>query len=116
MGRRWLGWVVVLVLVCPLFGVVVPGVGDPIWQTAFSLFDVVDEGSEVGAAPTTGGYCAGSSKSNLLAAAALKGNVGIVPLVDFAKGHFATLVVRFDALGNPRHRGLPLPAARRIQR
>ena len=44
---------ILFVLVCPLFGVVEPGVGELIRQTAFSLFDVVDEGiAEVGAAPT----------------------------------------------------------------
>jgi hypothetical protein len=61
-----------LVLVCPLFGVVEPGVGELIRQMAFSLTDVADEGiAEVGAAPTTGGYGAGGAKGCLLATLAL---------------------------------------------
>ena len=63
---------IVLVLVCPLLGVVEPGMGEPVRQMAFSLFDVVDEGiAEVGAAPTTGGYGARSAKGCLLATLAL---------------------------------------------
>jgi hypothetical protein len=47
---------IVLVLVCPLLGVVEPGMGELIRQMAFSLLEVVDEGiAEIGAAPTTGG-------------------------------------------------------------
>jgi hypothetical protein len=63
---------IVLVLVCLLFGIVEPGVGEPIRQMAFSLTDVVDEGiAEVGAAPTTDGCGAGSAKGDLLATLAL---------------------------------------------
>ena len=32
-----------LVLLCPLSGIIEPGVGELVRQTAFSLFDVVDE-------------------------------------------------------------------------
>ena len=61
-------------LVCPLFGVVEPGVGEPVRQMAFSLFDVVDEAAEVGAALRTGGYGAGSAKGHLLTTLALDGD------------------------------------------
>ena len=56
--------VLVVVVLCPLFGVVEPGVGELIRQTAFSLFEVVEEGNVAklgGAAPTSGGYGAGSA-------------------------------------------------------
>jgi hypothetical protein len=110
------------VLVCPRSGIVEPGVGKIIWQTAFALFDVIDEASdiEVGAAPTTGGGyggAAGSAKDELLATVALEGDVSWMPFVDLAKRDLARLVVRFDALDDPlRHGLLPLPAARRIRR
>src|SRR3712207_1183874 len=81
------------VLLCPLVGVVEPGVGEPVRQTAFSLFDVVDEGSEVGVAPTTGRYGVGSAEGDLLAAIALEGDVGRMPLVGLAERDFAGFVV-----------------------
>src|SRR4051812_18116834 len=46
---------IMLVLSCALSGIVEPGVGEIVRQTAFALSDLVDEGAEVGAAPTTGG-------------------------------------------------------------
>jgi hypothetical protein len=108
------------VLLCSRLGIVEPGVGELVWQTACSLFEVVDEAidTEVGAAPTTGGYGgAGSAKDQLLAAVALEGDVSWMPFVDLAKRDLARLVVRFDALDDlVRHGLLPLPAARRIQR
>jgi hypothetical protein len=30
---------------CPLSGIIEPGVGEIVWQTAFALSDVVDEGA-----------------------------------------------------------------------
>src|SRR5215210_6084385 len=47
---------IMLVLLCPLFSVVVPGVGELIGQMAFAFLNVVDEGSKAGAALGTGGY------------------------------------------------------------
>src|SRR5687767_5641332 len=95
-----------LVLLCPLFGIIEPGVGELVWQTAFTLSDVADEGAEVGPAPTAGGRggAAGSSKGHLLAAVALEGYGGRMPLVDLAKGHLAVLVVCLDALEDLHHR------------
>jgi hypothetical protein len=89
-----------LVLLCLLSGIIEPGVGELIRQTAFALSDLVDEGVEVGAAPTAGGRGggAGSGKGHLLAAVALECDVGRMPRVDLAKGDFAVLVVGFDAL------------------
>jgi hypothetical protein len=92
-------------LVCPHFGIVEPGMGEIIRQTAFALLDVVDEATEFGAAPTTGGYGAGSSKDQLLAA--LEGDVRRMPLVDLAERDFADFVVRFDALDDLRYRLYP---------
>jgi len=65
---------IALVLSCPLCGIVEPGVGECVGQTSFALPDVVDEGAQVGAAPTAGGRgAAGSAKGHLLAAVALEG-------------------------------------------
>src|SRR5918994_1015621 len=97
-----------LVLLCTLFGVVEPGVGESVRQTAFALSDVVDEGAHVGAAPTTGGHGAGSAKGNLLAAVALEGYGGRMPLVDSSERHFAALVVCIDAFEDLHHRLLSL--------
>src|SRR5215208_2442822 len=98
-----------LVLLCLLSGIIEPGVGELIRQTAFALSDLVDEGVEVGTAPTTGGRGggAGSGKGHLLAAVALEGDVGRMPRVDLAKGDFAVLVVGFDALEDLHHRLYP---------
>ena len=63
---------ILFVLVCPLLGVVEPGVGELIRQPPFSLLAVVNEGiAKVGAAPTAGGYGARSAKGYLLSAVAL---------------------------------------------
>jgi hypothetical protein len=97
-------------------GIVEPRVDELVRKTAFALLDVVDEATEVGPAPMTGGYGAGSGKDQRLAAVALEGYVSRMPLVDRAERDFAGLIVRFDALGDRRHGLLPLPAARRIQR
>jgi hypothetical protein len=71
-GALRMSGLIVLVLVCPLFGVVEPGMGEIIRQRAFSLLEVVDEGiAEVGAAPTTGGCGADSAKGRLLTTFAL---------------------------------------------
>ena len=83
--------------------VIEPGVGEIIWQMPFALLDVVDEPAEVGAAPTTVGYGAGSGKGNLLAAVALECYVRRMPFVDLAERDFASLVVRFDSLDDLRH-------------
>ena len=87
-----------LVLLCALSGIIEPGVGEIVRQTTFALSDLVGEGAKVDAAPTTGGRGAGSAKGHLLAAVALEGDGGRMPLLDFAKGHFAVLVVGLDAL------------------
>src|SRR5215210_5286152 len=55
-----------LVLLCPLCGIIEPGVAEIVRQTAFALPDAVDEGAEVGAALTTGGYGACSFEGHLL--------------------------------------------------
>src|SRR5215213_5124908 len=87
-----------LVLVCPLFDVVEPGVGELILQSAFSFFVyVLNEGAQLGAAPTTGSYGVGSAKGELLAALALEGDAGRMPLVGLAEGDFAGLVVLLAA-------------------
>jgi hypothetical protein len=68
------------------------------------LSDLVDEGTEVGAAPTTDGCgAAGGAKGRLLTAVALEGNVGRMPLVGLAEWDFAGLVVRLDALEDLHH-------------
>src|SRR5215212_2521925 len=102
---------IVRVLLCPLSGVVEPGVGELVRQTAFALSDGVDEGAQVGAAPTTGVCGAGSAKGHLLAAVALEGDGSRMPLVDCSERHLAALVVCFDALEDLHHRLLPLSPA-----
>src|SRR5215210_2488194 len=102
---------IVRVLLCLLSGVVEPGVDELVWQPAFALSDVVDEGAEVGAAPTTGGRCAGSAKGHLLAAVALETNGGRMPLVDSSERHLAALVVGLDAFEDLHHRLFPLSSA-----
>src|SRR5215213_10401814 len=104
---------IVRVLLCTLFGVVEPGVGEIVRQTSFALSDVVDEGCKVGATPTAGGRgaAAGSAKGHLLAALALQGDGGRMPLVDLAERHFAALVVGVDAFEDLHHRLLPLSPA-----
>ena len=99
---------IALVLLCTLFGVVEPGVGELVRQTAFALSDLVDEGAQLGAAPTTGARGAGSAKGHFLAAVALEGDVGRISHVDLAKRHLAALVVGFDALEDLHHGLLPL--------
>src|SRR5215211_5947202 len=111
-GRAFkISGLIMLVLLCPLPGIIEPGVGEIVRQTAFALSDLVDEGAKLGAAPTAGGCGAGSAKGHLLAAVALEGNVGRMPCLDLAKGHFAVLVVSFDALEDLHHGLLPLPPA-----
>jgi hypothetical protein len=92
-------------------GIVEPGVGERVRQTAFSLFNVVDETIDikVGATPRTGGYGAGSGKDQLLAAVTQEGDVRRTPLVDLAERDFAGLVVRFDALYDLLRYGLFYP-------
>src|ERR687893_2493603 len=51
---------IMLVLLCPLSGIIEPGVGELVRQTAFALSDLVDEGAKLGAAPTAGARGAGS--------------------------------------------------------
>ena len=60
-----------LALLCPLSGIIEPGVGEIVRKTSFALSDLVDERAEVGAAPTTGACSVGSGKGHLLAAVAL---------------------------------------------
>jgi hypothetical protein len=113
-GRAFkISGLIMLVLLCPLSGIIEPGVGEIVRQTAFALSDVVDEGAQVGAAPTAGGCGAGSAKGHLFAALALEGDVRWMPLVDLAKRHFAALVVCLDAFENlVRHMGFtPSPRA-----
>src|SRR5215203_7217633 len=100
---------ITLVLLCPLPGIIEPGVGEIVRKTSFALSDLVDEGAQVGAAPTAGGCAAaGSAKGHLLAAVALEGYCGRMPLVDSSERHFAALVVCLDALEDLHHRLLPL--------
>ena len=100
-----------LVLLCPLSGIIEPRVGELIRQTAFALSDLVDEGAQVGAAPTTGGCSTGSAKGHLLSAVALEGDGGRMPRVDLSERHFAALVVGLDAFEDLHHRLLPLSPA-----
>jgi hypothetical protein len=93
------------VLLCTLFGVVEPGVGELLRQRALALPDLVDEGAKVGAAPTAG---AGGAKGHLLATVALEVYVGRMSHVDLAERHLAVLVVGLDVLEDPHH-GLLLP-------
>src|SRR5215204_5257060 len=102
---------IMVVLLCPLSGIVEPGVGELVRQTAFALSDVVDKDAQVGAAPTTGGCGGCSAKGHLLAAVALEGDGGRMPLVDCSERHLATLVVCLDALYDLDHRLLPLSPA-----
>src|SRR5215218_3190749 len=102
---------IMLVLLCPLSGIIEPGVGELVRQTAFSLSDLVDQGAQGGAAPTTGGRGAGSGEGHLLAAVALEGYGGRMPLVDSSERHFAALVVCLDAFEDLHHRLLPLSPA-----
>src|SRR5215208_416951 len=85
-----------LVLSCPLCGIVEPGVGELVRQTALALPDLVHEGAELGAAPATGGRGACSAKGHLLAAVALECEAGRMPLVDLDEGHLAALVVGLE--------------------
>jgi hypothetical protein len=100
-----------LVLLCPLSGIIEPGVGELVRQTAFALSDVVDEGAQVGAAPTTGGCGTGSAKGHLLAAVALEVDGCRMPCVDLAERHFAALVVCLEAFEDLHHGLLPLSPA-----
>src|SRR5215208_2909701 len=71
-GRAFkISGLIMLVLLCPLSGLIEPGVPEIVGQTAFALSDVVDEGAELGTAPTTGGCgTASSAKGHLLASVA----------------------------------------------
>jgi hypothetical protein len=89
---------IMLVLLCPLFGIIESGVGELVRQTSFALSDVVDEGAQVRAAPTAGGCGAGSGKGHLLTAVTLKDDAGWMSLIGFAERHLAALVMRLDAL------------------
>jgi len=79
------------VLLCLLFGVVVPGVGDLIPQLALSLLEVLDNFAVVGPASTTGRYGAGTSQPQLLAAVAFEDYAPWLPLVGPAKRVFFIL-------------------------
>src|SRR5829696_444966 len=60
---------IMLVLLCLLAGIIEPGVGEIVRQTAFALSYLVDEGAQLGAAPSAGGRGGGgSAKGHLLAA------------------------------------------------
>jgi hypothetical protein len=103
---------IMLVLLFPLSGIIEPGVGEIVRQSAFTLSDLVDEGAQLGAAPTTGDRgAAGSAKGDLLAAVALEGHGGRMPRVDLAKRHFAALVVCLEAFEDLHHGLLPLSPA-----
>ncbi len=104
----------------PLSTVVVPGVGDLLPEPAFPLPDVAYYRAVIGAAPAA---CrTGAGQSPLLAAITLEGDVSWMPLVNFAERDLAGLVVRFGALGDPRHSltpfgrpcGRPMKSARRL--
>ncbi len=66
------------------------------------LSEVVDKVAMVSVAPTADEWGAGGfGQAHLLAAAALKDEVGRTPLVGSAKRNFFYLVVRFTAISNP---------------
>src|SRR5215218_4157824 len=53
-GRAFqISGLIMLVLLCPLPGIVEPRVGEIVRQTAFTLSDLGNEGAKLGAAPTT---------------------------------------------------------------
>src|SRR5215217_7688505 len=110
-GAFKISGLIMLVLLCPLPGIIEPGVGEIVRQTAFALSDLVDEGAEVDAAPTAGGCGAGSAKGHLLTAVALEDDGGRMPLVDSSERHFAALVVGLDALEDLHHGLLSLSPA-----
>src|SRR3954470_5448112 len=111
-GRAFMmSGLIMLVLLCALSGIIEPGVGELVRQTAFALSDGVDKGAQLGAAPTTGGCGAGSAKGHLLAAVALEGDGGRMPLVDSSERRFAALVMGLDAFEDLHHRLLPLSPA-----
>src|SRR5215211_1817120 len=72
-------------------------------QPAFSLLDIVNDGAIVGTAPTIDRRGAGAGEGQLLAAIALEGYLGWMPLVGPAEWAFLDLVVPFDAHGNIGH-------------
>src|SRR4051795_11922375 len=105
-GRAFeMSGLIVLVLLCALSGIIEPGVGELVRQTAFTLSDVADEGAQLGAAPTTGGLGACSAKGHLLGAVALEGYGGRMPLVDSSERRFAALVVCLDTFEDLHHMG-----------
>jgi hypothetical protein len=102
-----------LALLRTSLSIIEPGVGEPVWQMVFVSLHVVDEAAESGTtrAASSG---AGSGNNLSLAAVALEGDLGRMPLVDRAERDLASLVARFDTLDDLlRHRLLPLPAVRR---
>src|SRR5918998_4890532 len=86
----------------PLLSVVRPGAGILLPQPTFSLSEVADDSTVVGAAPAAG-YGAGASQGQLLAAIALKDDVTGMPPVGLAERDLAALVVCFGARGYPCH-------------
>src|SRR5215211_6070095 len=110
-GRAFrIGGIITLMLLCTLFCVVEPGVGELLRKTSFSLLDASGEDVVNNTATLAGGYGALSVKGPPLATAALKDDVRGMPLVDLAERHLPALVVCFDALDDLlRHGLLPLP-------
>src|SRR5688500_18308158 len=111
-GRAFrISLLVTLVLLCTLFCVIEPGTAELLRKSSFSILDA--SGEDVGKITATlaGGYGALSVKSPPLAAAALKNDVGWMPLVGFAERHLAALVMRSDALDDLHHSLLLLSPA-----
>jgi hypothetical protein len=94
---------VTLVLLCPLSCVIEPGAAELLRKSSFSILD--GSGDDVGkiTSALAGGYGALSVDGPLLTAAALKDEVGWMPLVGFAERHLAAFVMRLDTLDDPHH-------------
>ena len=100
-----------LVLSCTLFCIMEPGAAELLRKSSFSI--LYGSGEEVGkiTATSAGGHGAVSVNSPPLAAAALKDDLGWMPLIGFAERHHAALVMRLDSLDDLHHGLLPLSPA-----
>ena len=80
-----------------------PGAAELLRKSSFSI--LYGSGEDVGKITATlaGGYGALSVKGPPLAAAALKDDVGWMPLVGFAERHLAAFVMRLDSLDDLHH-------------
>ncbi len=84
------------VLLCLLFGGVLPRACDLISQPPFSLLEFLDNDALIGAASAR--RCrADARQGQFLATVALEGDVGLMPTVAPAKRGFVDLVTPFNA-------------------